>query len=255
MSNDGHLVSERESFFTIDTETIGNNDTGVVLNIAMVYVNMPKLIDESGEDNIFSPKEFIEKVETIDLYPNLSDQYRLGRNRGGNAMNFWKKEFNGAKNTNNSSYLDYIKKMITDDPNKPKVLDVINDLHKFIKEGVNNTVSDGRMKDKDIPFTERGGGFDTNKFYTMRDSVLKGYEVNDSIFIPHWSRRELRTILSTNRWRDGIGSFIRGTNWTKEFTKMVVDDIGMEKHMAIFDALLDAYGVYCLKLTQPHFYL
>lgn len=254
MSDYGHLTSTRESFFTIDTETIGNNDTGIVTNIAMAYVNMPKLVDGKEEGYFLSPKEFYDAIEVIDIYPSKTDQEKNGRNAGGGALDFWKKEFSNAKTSGNETYLAYIIKMMKETPDKLSMLDTINELHKFIKNGVDESLKDGRMRDKDIPFLERGGGFDTNKFYTIRDIVLRGYERNDSIFIPHWARRELRSILSTNKWRD-FDIFVDGTNWNKAFTQMVVDDMNMEKHMALFDAVLDAYGVYCLKVTQQQFYL
>lgn len=254
MSNYGHHISsENESYFTIDTETIGNTDMGITTNISMVYVNMPKLIEVAGEDGILSIGEFGKNVRLIDLYPSRKDQESKGRLVGGSALKFWETEYKISKVAQNDGYTKYIEKMMKESDDKLAVADVIDKLHNFIKVGVDESVSHG-MKDKDIPFVERGGGFDTNKFYTMRDSVLTGFEKNDSIYIPHWARRELRTILSTNKWRD-IGTFVTGTNWSKEFTNMVVDNVNMVKHMALFDALLDAYGIYCLKLTQHKFYL
>lgn len=250
----GVITSVNEPFFVIDTETIGLSDKGIVTNIAMVYVDMNKIICDNEAGYIVSPKEFLTYVKTLDIYPSIKQQKEMGRITTKSVVDFWGRQFAEAKKEGNIEYLKYIDKMLGKEDTKPDILYVINYIHNFIKEGVENSVDNVGIREKDIPFIERGGGFDTGKFYSLRDSVLMGYEVNDSIFIPHWSRRELRSILSTNRWRD-ISLFVKGTNWGKEFTEMVVDEINMVKHMAIFDALLDAYGIYCLKVTEKHFYL
>lgn len=245
--------SRRESYFVIDTETLDVEDSAVVLDLSMVFVNMDGLFKLHNNANNFNPitfEAFIDNefVKKISLFPSVKEQRALGYTVSKDTLKFWSDQRGEA----DEAYLAYIKKLFGEN-GKESIKEVVDKFEDFVVECV-DVVPSNIQHPNDIYFMERSGGFDTNKYYHMLKTVREG---NDTSNMKYWARREMRTIISCNRWRIPDAYLRRGTtSWSDEMREHLRDQVGnFTQHVAINDCLIDAYMVYLLKLSLENFYI
>lgn len=248
------VESSRESYFIIDTETMGINDNSVVMDISTVFVDMNGLFNihiEAENTNPLSFNSFLKSghVHTISLFPNIKEQLEGGLEKSKDTLKFWKE----LKQESNDKLLDYINKLFSND-GKISVEESMTLFEGFLVKCVAKIPSN--VQDyKFIPFLERSGGFDTNKVYNLMDKFWNG---SKNSRMKYWMRREIRTVISCNRYRIPESFLRKGTtSWSDGLRNVISKEMGEEfvPHVAINDCLIDAYILYILKMTIEDFYL
>lgn len=247
-----------EAFFVVDSETLDTSDTSVIMDFSMVFVNMSRIHDlhkeYQGEGN-FKPlpyNNFIQlpHISKVTVFPDLREQLERKATIDSESVRFWQKQ---KEETNSQDYKDYITKMFSKE-DKPSVRESIDQIEDFISYNLAE-VPKSTQSNKDVFFLERSGGFDTNKYYQMvRNEGLQ----NDFTRMKYYRRREIRTIISANRWRLPHGVITPNTtNWSDGAVQVIEDSMKGEfiPHIAINDCLIDAYMLYLLKLSVDNFYI
>lgn len=251
------IDSKDESFFLVDSETMSTLDTSVIMDFSMVFVDMARIHDlhRNVQGDKLEPLPFgsflkLPHVKTISVFPDIKEQFEIGSTKDERAVKFWKEQL---ANTNNIKYKEYIKKLFSVD-GKDGVMKCIEEIEEFIRFCLVNSPN-STITDREIFFLERSGGFDTNKYYNMLYRSGLGF---DHSLMKYYNRREIRTIISANRYRMPKGVISLGTtNWSDGVKTMISNEMKDEfvPHIAINDCLIDAYMIYLLKISVENFYL
>lgn len=249
------IDARRESYFVIDTETLDTADTAIVMDVSCVFVNLNRLFIKHFEMDNYNPinfKAFSEGdwIDKISLFPNIDEQKNMGLTVSKESLQFWKDQL---KDTDDDKYKSYIKHMIKTN-GKQSVKETTDQFEEFIIKNQENIPSTYQSRGE-IPYLERSGGFDTNKYYNL---LLKQGLPNHKSHMKYWARREIRTIISCNRWRIPEIYLKNGTtSWSEEMRDILKKQKGDDftPHIAINDCLIDAYMIYLLKMSIDNFYI
>lgn len=246
--------SKKESFFTIDSETLGLSDKSIVMNTSINFVDMEKIYNASStKGELLTFDEFIEHIDVLDIFFSVKEQRELGRESVDGTVSFWKEQYANAPTDYYKKYILFMLGALDEfDGNKiVSVAEGVQLIENFVGERIDNLKREGYTND--IPFLERGGGFDTGKYYSL---LRETGQSNVNSNIKHWSRREIRSILSSNRYRIPESFLKDGTTYSQSLLDTLCKDSDKYiKHIAKFDALLDSYVLHILKLTIDDFYI
>lgn len=252
------IDSRDEGFFVIDSETTNTMDTSVILDMSAVFVNMAKIHElhlQYQKDKPLKPLPFehfvqLPYISKFTMFPDINEQISLGATVDNEVLRFWKKQ---KEETDNSGYKEYIAKLFTT-LGKDDVRTCIDKFEYFLSTCFNE-VPHSTQSFKQVFILERSGGFDSNKYYNMVYNLGLGVDFSR---MKYYSRREIRTLISSNRWRIPRGVLQPNTtNWNGGVKDMISNAMGGEfiPHVAINDCLIDAYMIYLLKIEIDNFYL